>query len=119
MSEPEPINRAALDDLLETTGGDPAFLAELIDTYFEDTGTLLPAMRQAVLAGSAEQLRRAAHTLKSNSASFGAQELTVLCRELEEQSRAGTLGGAHERVAQVEAEYDRVRRALEAARPAT
>jgi HPt (histidine-containing phosphotransfer) domain-containing protein len=118
VSEMEPINRATLDDLLETTGGDPAFLAELIDTYFEDSGTLLPAMRQAVTSGSPEDLRRAAHTLKSNSASFGAQELTVLCRELDEQGRAGSLGGAAERLAQVEAEYDRVKRALEAARPA-
>jgi HPt (histidine-containing phosphotransfer) domain-containing protein len=118
VSEQEPINRTALDDLLATTGGDPAFLAELIDTYFEDSETLLPTMRNAVVAGSAEQLRRAAHSLKSNSASFGAQELTVLCRELEEQGRTGTLGGAEERLAQVEAEYDRVRRALEAARPA-
>jgi HPt (histidine-containing phosphotransfer) domain-containing protein len=118
VSERDPINRAALDDLVATTGGDPAFLAELIDTYFEDSGTLLPAMRNAVVAGSAEQLRRAAHSLKSNSASFGAQELTLLCRELEEQGRAGSLGGAADRLAQVEAEYDRVRRALEAARPA-
>jgi len=89
VSERDPINPAALDDLLETTGGDPAFLAELIDTYFQDSGSLLPVMREAVVAGSAEQLRRAAHTLKSNSASFGAQDLTVLCRELEEQGRTG------------------------------
>jgi hypothetical protein len=41
----------------------------------------------------------------------------VLCRELEEQGRAGTLRGASERLAQVEAEYERVRRALQAARP--
>ena len=118
MTEQDAINRAALDDLLATTGGDPAFLTELIDTYFEDSASLLPAMRQALAVGSAEQLRRAAHSLKSNSASFGAQELAWLCRELEEQGRAGALGGAAERLAQVEAEYERVRRALLAARPA-
>jgi HPt (histidine-containing phosphotransfer) domain-containing protein len=113
------INRATLDELLETTGGDPAFLAELIDTYFEDSATLLPAMREALAAGSTEQLRRAAHSLKSNSASFGAQELAIRCRALEEQSQAGALGdAAAERLAQVEAEYERVRRALQAARPA-
>jgi HPt (histidine-containing phosphotransfer) domain-containing protein len=117
MPEQDAINRAALDDLLATTGGDPGFLAELIDTYFEDSATLLPAMHQALAAGSAEQLRRAAHSLKSNSTSFGAQELAGLCRALEEESRAGALGGAEERLAQVEAEYDRVRRALQAARP--
>jgi two-component system, sensor histidine kinase and response regulator len=118
MPEQDPINRASLDDLLATTGGDPAFLAELIDTYFEDSATLLPAMRQALTAGSAEQLRRAAHSMKSNSASLGAEDLAVLCRELEEQGRVGVLGGAAERLAQVEAEYERVRRALVAARPA-
>ncbi|HEY3228788.1 MAG TPA: Hpt domain-containing protein [Roseiflexaceae bacterium] len=117
MSEHDTIDRAALDDLLATMGGDSAFLAELIDTYFEDSESLLPAMRQALASGSADELRRAAHSLKSNSASFGAQELAVLCRELEEQGRAGTLRGASERLAQVEAEYERVRRALQAARP--
>jgi two-component system sensor histidine kinase/response regulator len=118
MPETDAINRAALDDLLATTGGDPAFLAELIDTYFEDSATLLPAMREALTTGSAEQLRRAAHTLKSNSASLGAEDLAVLCRELEQQGRAGALSDAAERLTQVEAEYERVRHALQAARPA-
>lgn len=117
MSEQDAINHAALDNLVATTGGDPAFLAELIDAYFEDTATLLPSMRDALSTGSAEQLRRAAHTLKSNSASLGAEDLAVLCRELEEQGRAGALGGAAKRLAQIEAEYERVRRALVAARP--
>jgi two-component system, sensor histidine kinase and response regulator len=118
MPEQHAINRAALDNLLATTGGDPAFLAELIDTYFEDSATLLMVIRQALTEGSAEQLRRAAHSLKSNSASLGAEDLAVLCRELEEQGRVGVLGGAAERLAQVEAEYERVRWALVAARPA-
>ena len=118
MSEQDALNRAALENLLAATGGDPAFLSELIDTYFEQSATLLPTLRDAVSTGSAEQLRRAAHTLKSNSASLGAEDLAVLCRELEEQGRAGALGGAAERLAQVEAEYERVRRALVAARPA-
>jgi HPt (histidine-containing phosphotransfer) domain-containing protein len=118
MPEQEAINRAALDDLVATTGGDRAFLAELIDAYFEDSASLLPAMRQALTAGSAEQLRLAAHSLKSSSASLGADDLAGLCRELEEQGRAGALGDAAARVAQVEAEYERVRRALQAARPA-
>ena len=117
MLERDAIDRAALDDLVANTGGDAAFLAELIDTYFEDSAALLPAMHQALAAGSTEQLRRGAHSLKSNSASLGAQGLALLCRDLEEQGRAGNLGGAEQRLAQVEAEYDRVRQALQAARP--
>jgi HPt (histidine-containing phosphotransfer) domain-containing protein len=117
MPEQEAINRATLDDLLATTGGDPAFLNELLDTYFDDSATLLPAMRAALTTGSADQLRRAAHSLKSNSATLGAHELALLCRELEELGRAGALGGAADRLAQVEAEYERVKHALDAARP--
>ena len=118
MTEQDVIDGTAFDELVATTGGDRAFLSELIDTYFEDTAALLPIMRQAVADARLEELRRAAHSLKSNSASFGAQHLAQLCRELENQGRGGALGGAAERLVQVEAEFDRVKRALESRRMA-
>jgi HPt (histidine-containing phosphotransfer) domain-containing protein len=118
MAGAESIDRAALHTLFETTGGDPAFLAELIDSYCDDTPGLLAAVRHAVDDGDAEALRRAAHSLKSNSATFGALALAALGRDLEEQGRTGRLDGAAERVALAEAEYAHVRRALQAARPA-
>ena len=118
MAEPESIDPAALETLLETTGGDPAFLAELIDSYVDDTPQLLAVIRRAVDAGDGEELRRAAHTLKSNSATFGALTLAALCRDLEGQGKTGMLDGAAERVGQVEAEYAKVRQALQTARSA-
>ncbi len=118
MAGSESVDPAALGTLLETTGGDPAFLAELIDSYVEDTPRLLAAIRRAVDAGDGESLHRAAHTLKSNSATFGALTLAALCRDLEGQGKTGMLDGAAERVAQVEAEYAKVRQALEETRPA-
>ena len=118
MSEQDAIDGAAFDDLVATTGGDPIFVGELIDTYFEDTAVLLPTMRQAVADARAEELRRAAHSLKSNSASFGANHLARLCRELEDQGRGGALAGAAERLVQIEAEVERVKRALESRRMA-
>jgi HPt (histidine-containing phosphotransfer) domain-containing protein len=117
MAESEAIDRAALQDLLATTGGDPSFLAELIDTFVEDTTTLLVAMRQALATGNAEKLRRAAHSVKSNSASFGALTLATLCKELEEMARTGALDGVAARMARVEAEYEKIKGALQAARP--
>src|SRR3712207_3430836 len=118
MTGPESIDRAALATLLETTGGDPAFLARLIDRYCDDTPRRLAAIRRAVEAGDGEGLRLAAHSLKSNSATFGATALAALCRDLEDRGKAGRLDGAAERVAQAEAEYANVRQALQAARPA-
>ena len=117
MAEPDVVDRAALDALLETTGGDPAFLAEPIDTYLGDSVGLLAAMRQAIAVANAEELRRAAHSLKSNSASFGARTLASLCQELEQRARNGVREGAPERLAHIETAYAAVEDGLRALRP--
>ena len=119
MAEPDVIDPAALDELLETTGGDPAFLAELIDTYLGDSIVLLAAMRQAIAAANAEELRRAAHSLKSNSASFGARRLASLCQELEQRAKDGIFEGTPGRLSHIEAAYAEVEHALRALRPAS
>ena len=113
----ETIDTAALERLREEMGGDESFLAELIDTYLEDSPQQLAAMAAAVQAGDATSLQRAAHSLKSNSASFGARALAALCQELEAMGKVGTLESAAPRVAQAAAGYEQVRRALQAARP--
>ena len=117
MAEPDVMGRAALDALLETTGGDPAFLAELIDTYLSDAVEQLAAMREAVAVADGEELRRAAHSLKSNSASFGARTLASLCQELEQRAGNGVLEGAPGRLAHIETAYAAVEDALRALRP--
>ena len=117
MAEPDVIDRAALDALLETTGGDLGFLAELIDTYLSDAVELLAAMRQAIAVANPEELRRAAHSLKSNSASFGARTLASLCQELEQRARKGVREGAPGRLAHIETAYAAVEDALRALRP--
>ena len=110
------LDPAALENLREMVGGDDEFLAELIDTFFADAPQMLLDMRQALESGDVAVLHRAAHSLKSNSAEFGGMTLSNLCRDLEAIGKAGTLDGAAELVAQAEAEYEKVRVALEAAR---
>jgi len=72
-------------------------VAELLETYFDDSSRLLVAMQEALSTGNAEDLRRAAHSLKSSSASFGALRLSNKCKELEDMGRAGALEGAASR----------------------
>ncbi|MDH4137666.1 MAG: Hpt domain-containing protein [Anaerolineae bacterium] len=112
------LNPAALENLREMIGGDPDFLAELMDTFLNEAPQLLADMRQAVEDRDAAGLRLAAHSLKSNSTDFGAMTLSNLCWELEGMGKAGTLDGVAEKVAQVEAEYERVKPAMEAVRKA-
>ena len=63
-------------------------------------------------------MRAAAHTIKSSSKDFGATRLAELCQTLEELGKAGALEGTAELAAQVEAEYQPVKAALEAEREA-
>jgi HPt (histidine-containing phosphotransfer) domain-containing protein len=114
MSEADTLDQAALADLRAMTGDDPAFLAELIDTYVADTPQQLATIRRALDTGDAEAVRRAAHSLKSNSATFGAAALAGLGAQLEARGKAGELAGMDELVARAEAEYDLVKRALRA-----
>ena len=58
------------------------------------------------------EVRRAAHTLKSNGRTFGATALASLSEELDLSAQTGMLAGAGELVGRVENEYARVEAAL-------
>ncbi len=105
MSE-EYIDKEALETLKSMT--DPGFLVELIDVFLSDTPEQIELMRAGIEKGDLEQVRRAAHSVKSNSASFGATRLAGACRELEMIAKSGTLEGAGPRLEQINAEYQKL-----------
>ena len=116
MSGESVIDVQVFNELKQNVGDD--FIGELLDTYFADASKLFAEMKQALTAGDVEKFRRASHSLKSNSANFGALHLAAQARELEMMARAGTLAGATEQVAQAEQSYAHVRAALEKLRQA-
>ena len=67
------IVKETWERMKSTTG--PAFLVELIDVFLKDSPELIEQMRGGLAAGDVEKVRRAAHSLKSNAASFGAEGL--------------------------------------------
>jgi HPt (histidine-containing phosphotransfer) domain-containing protein len=106
------IDQTALSALSEATGDDPEFLAELIDTYLSDAQVLLATIEMASTSGDADELRRAAHSLKSNSATFGATTLTTLARNLEELGQANNVAGVSPLLAEARDEFARVEQTL-------
>jgi PAS domain S-box-containing protein len=104
------LDSAALEHL-RLTAGDSAFVDELVDTFLREAPKLLETLRGV----EAQELRRAAHTLKSNAEVFGATRLAELCRELEAMAKAGAVAGAAELLPRIDDEYARVERALRAA----
>ena len=110
------IDRPTLDALLESFGGDREFLGEMLDTFFADSPQQIAAARAGLAAGDCEVVRRAAHSLKSNCANFGALGLSARCKELEFLAKGGSLDGADEMLSAIEAGYAEVQAALEAIR---
>jgi PAS domain S-box-containing protein len=114
-NSPEPSSPSALDPAalsrLRTTLGDEAAV-EIVETFLGEGPELLSALHLAVERRDGETLRRAAHTLKSNAATFGAGALAELCRELEAIGEAGTVAGAARLLAQADAEHERIRSEL-------
>ena len=85
---------------LRRLGGDE-FVAELSQAFLAEAPDLLAALHGA----DADHVRRAAHTLKSNAATFGATRLASLCLDLETQARAGDAPASPELAAGIEEEY--------------
>ena len=90
-------------------------LSQIIADYLEDAAQLLQSIREAVAAEDAQALRQSAHCLRSSSANLGATRLSNCCKDLEMMGRSGTTTDAPESMAQVEAEYEKVKVALQMA----
>jgi HPt (histidine-containing phosphotransfer) domain-containing protein len=105
-------------ELLRATLGRRAdgMLPGLIERFYQDVDRLLADARQALGQGQAEDLRRASHSLKSTSATFGAMALSSVARELEYLARDGMLEGAAVRIDWAEDEFARAKTALETIR---
>ena len=106
------LDEAVLGSLLETVGGDRTFLAELVEAYLGDSPGLLEAMQAGLRTDDRTALRRAAHTLKSTSASLGATAFAAACREVETTALEADPAWLAERIQAVAASYGPVAAAL-------
>jgi HPt (histidine-containing phosphotransfer) domain-containing protein len=109
------VEHVSLDDgalkNLRDLGGDD-FLGEVIDAFLADAPELMATLRRSLEEQSAEELRRGAHTLKSNGATLGADEFAELCRTLEQRAKAGELDNASQLVDRIEQKYRPLAEAL-------
>ena len=93
---------------------EPNLLAELIDSFLDDSVKRINSMRGAAAAGDAESLTRTVHALKGGCGAVGAIRMAALCDLLEDRSRERSFEGAAVLITALEEEFDRVRSALQA-----
>jgi len=109
-----PIDPNALIRLQNTLGKRAAELfPEVLQTFFSDGEHLLETLHSALNSLDSASFTRAAHTLKSTAATFGAMKLSTLARELEYRGRAGQTNGCEPLLRQADHEFSRARAVLE------
>jgi CheY-like chemotaxis protein/HPt (histidine-containing phosphotransfer) domain-containing protein len=109
-----PIDKHVLEELrLLETEEQPNVVSVLIKLFMKEAAPLLEEVRSGVIHAEGDRVRRAAHSLKSSSASLGAHVLSSLSAELEKCGRSNTLQHALPIVRHLELEYARVCQALE------
>ncbi|MFP4122194.1 MAG: PAS domain S-box protein [Coleofasciculus sp.] len=117
-SETPALDRQVLQDLREIAGDDfEGLIAEVIDSYLEDSPPRVQAIHSAIAHDDANALHQSAHGLKSSSLTIGATGLAQLCADLEALGCTGNLEPASSLISQFDAEYERVVAALQQEHP--
>ncbi|HEY7490700.1 MAG TPA: response regulator [Candidatus Tectomicrobia bacterium] len=99
---------------LQALGGNEAvtFLLPMVEQFVQDAAAHLATLQAAADTGDAVALERAAHTLKSTSATVGALRMTAICSELQQLGRTGSVAGAAGHIEQLVNEFACVQQAL-------
>lgn len=114
MRQETVIHPLALERLKRTLGSKAdQLLSGIINTFSLDGEQFVELMHRSLAERDQAELIRAAHTMKSTAATFGADNLSAMARELEERARRGEIDGNAELVRQIEVEFERARLALE------
>lgn len=115
---PRPVlDPAQLAGLARLDAGD-GFLAQVIDEFLDDAAGIVARIEAAAAAGDARAFRDEAHALRSSAAYLGATAVFELClgwRDLDDDALVMRRAAETARLSQ---EFDRLRAALLAARPA-
>ena len=106
------IDQATFEELKQMSGDD--FINELIDTFLEDAPNMIAEIKSALADNDADTFRRAAHSMKSNAATFGANELAELAKELEMLGKDNKLNETGDKLQSMVEAYASAKKELEA-----
>lgn len=107
------IDPKILNSLRDMMSGDEAAFKQLLNCYLAEAPKWIQNIRASLVPEDAQALWKAAHSLKSSSASVGATTLAQICKQLEAKARSSDLENIAEICSQLYREYELVRTALQ------
>ena len=93
--------------------GEPDKLARIVGLFIDDVPLRLEELWLAVERGEAQRVEETAHMLKGGSGYMGAVHMAEICGGLQGLGASGELSRAPELLDALEAEFNRIRPALE------
>lgn len=102
-----------LKKALPRFGDDMTFLCEMLSEYIHQVESGSRQMRSALASGNTQAVSQVAHSLKGAGAAFNAENLVAAAQELEKKARSGSLEGAEELIASMEAQSLRLKEFLD------
>ena len=109
-AESRPWNREAF---LERLRGDHELAAEIVDDYLSEVPKEIVALREALAAGDEKAGERCAHSVKGVSASVGGEIVREIALRMEKAAAAGDLERAGGLLPRLEAEFERLKDAMQ------
>jgi HPt (histidine-containing phosphotransfer) domain-containing protein len=107
------IDAAVLAELFAMAdGGEPEFLANLVDQFARETESRLIELREAFETDNAPAVGRIAHLIQGSACQLGGRRLAVSCDRLEGNATRGSLSDAATDLQGVEMDYQDLSRAL-------
>jgi len=107
------LDPAVLKQLLALDGGGKGLLKEMAVLFREDIGGRLTAIEAALAAGNIDGIAQEAHAIKGAAGAVGARRLQSQAQEIERGARAGAIGAAADRVADLRPSFEEAAVALD------
>jgi len=94
--------------ILDDFEGDREFLVKVMNLFLESVRNQIETLRQAILDGDAELVRREAHSIKGGAANLTADDLSRVAFELENMGKSNTLEASTVILERLEKEFYRL-----------
>jgi PAS domain S-box-containing protein len=91
---------------IDSVGGDSALLNIVIETFFEESETLMQRIEASIQQDDAATLKRAAHTLKGILLSVGARRASTSALKLERMGRSSDLANSEKAYADLKRQME-------------
>ncbi len=94
--------------------GDEELADRIQSRFLESTPPLIESLRKSLDSGDAATARRTAHAIKGAAANIGGERLRLVALEMEQAANTGDPVAARGRLAELEAEFDRLKDFIQA-----